>query len=207
MSKKLFFPLIIFSVLSNDISARHWRPFGLPFFESRVDILKQSSGKMFPEWGDLIEQMEHTYQSHDIKIYETKDGKRWGIEIGLPGFNEDEIKITIKGKGILTITAKTKKKQTFRPLDPSTSSGLEAQGDQVKKDKEDRVYIYKSKRKEKRFFSKTFKLPKDIDWQNSKETKLSYKDGILKIAFAKKKIVEPEEIILKLKTKNKIQEK
>ena len=179
MNKKLFLILIILTSCTKTTFAKYWQ-YSTPWFGITLDIEKQNTGKKFPEWGDLMLKMEDAFQSHDIKIYETKDNKYWGIEIGLPGFKKDEIKIKIKEKGILTIKAET----------------IEKKKDLDEKENDDKIYIYKSKHSEKKYFSKTLKLPEKVDWQNTKETKLSYDKGILKIEFPIKKEKEAKEITL-----------
>ncbi len=186
MNKKLFLLLIVLSISTKNTFANYYQ-YSTPWFGITLDIEKQNTGKKFPEWGDLMLKMEDAFQSHDIKVYETKDGKRWGIEIGLPGFKKDEIKITIKEKGILTIKAET----------------IEKKKEVEEKEEKNKIYIYKSKRSEKKYFSKTFKLPENVDWQNTKETKLSYEKGILKIEFPTKKEIRPQKVTLKFDTEKK----
>ncbi|MFH1643904.1 MAG: Hsp20/alpha crystallin family protein [bacterium] len=187
MNKKMILFLVAYGIVfQNSFAKSKYYQYSTPWFGVTLDIAEKSVAKQFPEWGDLMLRMEDVFKSQDIKIYETKDGNRWGIEIGLPGFEKNDIKISIKEKGILTITAETEQKTKTKKQSDNENN---------------KIYLYESKSSQKKYFSRTFKLPEDVDWQNTKETKVSYEKGILKIDFEKKKEVKAKEITLKIEDK------
>ncbi|KKP24876.1 MAG: hypothetical protein SZ59_C0001G0194 [candidate division TM6 bacterium GW2011_GWF2_28_16] len=118
-------------------------------------------------------------------IFESKDSKKWGIEINLPGYKKDEVKVKIERHGFLTVTAESKQEL----ID--------------KKEDKDKKYIYKSQSFCSKAFARTIKLPKNVDYKNAKNIETSYdeKTGILEVKFNKiqEEQAKPDVIELELK--------
>lgn len=118
-------------------------------------------------------------------IFESKDGKKWGIEINLPGYKKEEVKVKIEKHGFLVITAESKQENM-----------------ENKKDK-DKKYIYKSQSFSSKAFARTIKLPKNVDYKNAKNINSCYdeKTGVLEIKFNKiqQEQAKPNVIELELK--------
>lgn len=150
------------------------------FIEDFDNLVKESTNEFF---GRLKDTELKTNKVN--AIFETKKDNKWGIELNIPGYKKDEIKITINKHGYLNIKAEANK-----------------QTDQEKKDQE-KNYLYKNASFSSQAFSQTIKLPKNIDYKDASKIDTSYdeKTGILEIKFPKKEIGKTKKDVIELKLK------
>ena len=117
---------------------------------------------------DIFSDLATTPRSNDMKcdVYE-KDGN-YNIELDIPGYNKEDIKIECED-GILSVTAEKK--------------------NEYNEENEDKKYIRRERVYGK--VTRTFSLS-DID---EDAIKAEFKDGILKIAIPKSEKVESKKVI------------
>lgn len=143
MNKKLTLTLVAFVFLSANSS--HASLFSRNFFRELDDLENKFS---------------------NVSMYKNKKTQKFTVDISLPGFNKQDIKVTIDNKsGLLSVTAEHKEE------------------DQEEKMNEQNVYVYKSKTTSQKYFSQSFSLPNYVNYKDANIIETTYKNGILKIEF------------------------
>jgi HSP20 family protein len=194
MNKKII-SILFATILISNLNAKRqqsrfwsdcqdWSQKSSELMENFFENLKETRKNIDNIFNNFVESFEEGTSLKEMNIFETKSGDEWGIEFKIPGYKKEDISIKIDNNGYLHIKAENKKTA------------------EIEKTK-DKKYIYKSKSFSSKQFSKTIKLPENIEYKDSKNIKLNYdeKTGILEIKFTKKEYIkeEPKEIELKLK--------
>ncbi len=122
-------------------------------------------------------------------IYKTKDGKKYGIEINLPGFKKEDIKVTLnKESKTITIRAESKKKKEEKTEE---------------KNKEGKIYLYRSAFSlAQTSFARTLPLPENVDFSAKSKIIVKYDGRILTIELPLKQKEEKKQDILELEVQD-----
>lgn len=127
-----------------------------------------------------FDDLERSLFSTSANVFRTdiKDlGDSYELEAELPGFNKEDIKISIDGD-YLTISAQTEKS--------SETSEKDAKDEKDEKKAENKP-VYVRRERSYGYFSRSF----DISEIDSEAIKAEYKDGILRLALPKKEARKP----------------
>jgi len=187
MNKKIIFSILLTAtIITSNSNLNAW------VFSQR-DWLDP----FYTGWGVIGEVLEEGWpiSTFRLKSIHEKEGKLI-VVVEIPGYQEEEINVTITNKGRLTISAKAAKEE-------------KKEEEEEAKDKKERVYFHRKKlQRQKRETKTTLFLPAygiNPDELNfdPKEMDLEYNNGILTIKIPKKKIKKPEEITLKFKKEEK----
>lgn len=129
----------------------------------------ESRWPTFEPTGQLLKGVGRDYPKTDI----SEDAKAYYIDLAVPGWSKEEVKLSIQ-EDVLTVMGTHIEKQEVKD--------------------ESRKYI--DRKIGQRNFSRSFKLPKNLDLGNVDATQ---KDGMLSIVLPKKEPDQPKQIDIEIK--------